>query len=839
MEYLATPYEPFVEALLGGDRTSSLERELRGLAAERSAAPEVERTRRFRLVEDHLRRRASSAGAVVIELEDVQWSDAATLELWRYLAQRLADAPVVMIATYRDDEIASDAMRVTQLARARREGALDVTLGPIGSDDMRLLLASVATGERPLEPAESAAIVELAEGRPLIAEELLRSLLDGARSPTGLPAIPGSVKASIVERLRGLAPAEQDVLLAGAVIGRDFDAALVAGLTGTSEREILAALRRARNLQLVVEMPATESFRFRHAITRETLYGELLLGEARRMHRGVAQLLEAAGGERHDEIAYHWWAAGDAARALASNEAAGDRFVDMYAYADAARAYERALDFANDESRENLVRKVSFALCAIGEMGRARSWCQIGARELRRAGQEHAALGLMLWAARQLYESGEVERALETIELVRVELADTADSPIHYTAAMTLAGILATLGRAGDALAVLDEAERIDCARGGSDRFRAHNARGNALFALGSSAAARAEYASALAIADEIDSNVLRVHALGNSANAALLTGAPREAAHTYASALDLARRHGLHRHASMLEFDAGLADLYAGNLAAALAAFRRSPANRFAAPMSAGFAWAIGLRLRGLVDADDVDALDVEGLAGRSLEFRESQLVAAVAGAAARAALECGERERAGALLAAALPAVTEPDHAYWLCDAAGEIAGDELARAARALLARWGDDDGNPAARAFLTLFDARRAGSPEAARAASRAFEALGFPIEAALAAEAAGDLERALALFERIGAARAVRRLRTGSVLPAAAAAAARLTRREREVARLAAQGYANRSIASEIGIGERTVETHLAVAYRKLGVHSRVELAAVLRAETAS
>jgi DNA-binding NarL/FixJ family response regulator len=404
---------------------------------------------------------------------------------------------------------------------------------------------------------------------------------------------------------------------------------------------------------------------------------------------------------------------------------------------------------------------------------------------------------------------------------------------------MTLAGILATLGRAAEALAVLDEAERIDCERADSDRFRAHNARGNALFALGSSAAARAEYAAALEIAEQLDSVVLRLHALGNGANAALLTGAISAASTTYAAALELARQHGQHRHASMLEFDAGLAALYAGNLDGALETFRASPANRSAAPMFAGFAWAIGLRLRGLIDADDVDALDAASLVARALELRESQLVAAVAGAAARAALECAEAERARALLAAALPAVIEPDHAYWLCDAAAEAADDALAGAARAVLARLGDDEGNPLARAFLTLFDARRTQASNLARSASTAFESLGFPVEAALAAELAGDNARAIAIFGRIGAGRAVRRLTTGSVLTPTAVAAARLTRREREVAVLAAQGYANRLIASEIGVGERTVETHLGVVYRKLGVHSRVELAAALRAEVAS
>ncbi|MGB6522088.1 MAG: ATP-binding protein, partial [Candidatus Cybelea sp.] len=90
VEYVSTPYEPLIEALIAGDRASPLERELRGLA-ERVVAPETERLRRFRLVEEHLRRRCAEDGAVLVVVEDLQWSDAATLDLWRHLARRLSD----------------------------------------------------------------------------------------------------------------------------------------------------------------------------------------------------------------------------------------------------------------------------------------------------------------------------------------------------------------------------------------------------------------------------------------------------------------------------------------------------------------------------------------------------------------------------------------------------------------------------------------------------------------------------------------------------------------------------------------------------------------------------
>jgi ATP/maltotriose-dependent transcriptional regulator MalT len=828
VEYVSTPYEPFIDALIGGAHALPLERELRGLS-ERVVAPEVERLRRFRLVEEHLRRRCAEAGALIIAIEDLQWSDAATLDLWRYLARRLSDAPVLTIGTFRSEEIVRDAARSAQLARAVRDGIVNITLEPLSDPEITTLLCG-ADGSRPLEPPALARIVELSEGSPLVAEELLRSALEGDRSEAN--RIPGSVAASIIERLRELKSTEQEMLLAAAVIGRDFDASLLAALIEAPEEAILTALRRARNLQLIVERADNPSFRFRHAITRETLYRELLHSEARRLHGRIAAILEQSSDANEDEVAYHLWAAQDAARAISANEAAGDRFAAMNAYGDASRSYERALDFASDYDRARLVEKVSFALSLVGEIHRARMWCQLGAQELRRSGQEHASFSLMLRLARQLYESGDVDRALETVELVRAELRSQEIAAIHYHAATTLAGMLATLGRARQALAVLDEADGIEGPRDEADRFRAHTARGNAFSSLGDYSAARTHHGAALGIAERIDNIVYRVHSLGNVANVSVLSGALTEAQSTYAYAIGFAERYGLQRNAAMLRCDAGLASLDAGKLESALQAFRDSVESRSIAPMSSGFAWALGLRLRGLIDAADIDAIDIESAVQTAMQLRESQLIAAVTGAAARTLLEHGEIQRARAIAEKALEVVEVPDQAYWLCDVAAELLSDGKVAVARALLEQVAKDACNPLAAAFLLLFEARRTGDTPAALRAADAFNLLGWQIEEAIASEAGGQLARAAAIYQRLGATRALRRIRTGSVQPPERSSASELTRREREVVELAARGYSNKSIAAETAIGERTVETHLAAAYRKLGVRSRAELAAL-------
>ncbi len=840
VEYLATPYEPFIEALLGDDRSSGIERELRGARVEAAQDVELERLRRFRLVEDFLRRRAAAVGSLLLVIEDMHWSDAATFELWRFLGQRLHDAPILLIGAYRSDELALDPTRAAQLGRALREGARELALAPLSDREIAELLRAAAPGEALPGSAECERIVELAEGKPLIAEELLLGALQAAPGDESSNSAALSVRETVIARFRRLSEPEQAIVLTAAVFGRDFRADVLAELSGVPDEVVLAALRRARNVQLVVETGSEFGFRFRHAITREVLYRELLAGEVRVLHRKIAAGLETRG--NGDEAAYHWWAAGVAERAGVTNEAAGDRATAIYAYADAARFYERALASAAGDVRRRLVEKVAFAFCAVGDMARARAWCQDDAGALRRSGDDAAAQRLLLWVARQLYESGEVDRALETIALVREEQRGTAATPVHHAAAMTLAGIYSTLGRAEEAIAILDEAAAFACEPDELDRFRAHNARGNALCSLGSYAAARLEYTGALEVARRLENAELQSHALGNAGNAAVLTGAGAAAREHYASGLALARRHGLQRQGSILASGAALVALHAGELREALRAFREISAARSVAPMTLGFVRAVGLRLHGLLAGEpDLVALDASGALEIALELRESQVIAIVAGAGARSALECGEPGRARALVERALPHLSEPDHAYWLCDAAAESLGEEAAFAARALLQRARAFDDNPAAEAFAALFEARVAARSDAAAgaaralAAARAFVAIGRPAEAAAAFELAGDVAAARGLYESIGATRALRRLAGGEVRhpPGAASGLPGLTRRERQIAEFAARGYASRLIASELGIGERTVETHLAVVYRKLGVKSRTELAALL------
>jgi len=139
---------------------------------------------------------------------------------------------------------------------------------------------------------------------------------------------------------------ERAVIMRAAAIGPCFDLHLLAATVPGSEAGVRAALERACDLQLIVAEDAELGrYRFRHAITRDIVYSELQKVCTGKLHRRIARALERRGvaaALRLEDVAYHFWAGGDASRALFYNELAGDKAAAVHAREDARRYYERA-----------------------------------------------------------------------------------------------------------------------------------------------------------------------------------------------------------------------------------------------------------------------------------------------------------------------------------------------------------------------------------------------------------------------------------------------------------------------------------------------------------------
>ncbi len=157
-----------------------------------------------------------------------------------------------------------------------------------------------------------------------------------------------ALRGAVHERLRPLRAGQRDLLLHAAAIGRTFDVTVLAALVGQTPARVRRVLRIACTLQLVERVDGSPSrFQFRHALTRDAMYGELVAAQLQPLHREIGLALErVTAGDRTtvDELAYHWWAAGDPERGSRYNEEAGDRAGALYAEDDALTYYHRALE---------------------------------------------------------------------------------------------------------------------------------------------------------------------------------------------------------------------------------------------------------------------------------------------------------------------------------------------------------------------------------------------------------------------------------------------------------------------------------------------------------------
>ncbi|MDP1820487.1 MAG: AAA family ATPase [Acidimicrobiales bacterium] len=393
------PYQPFVEALhhlvrslaadelisLVGPNAGELARLLPALhhalpewAEPMRSDPDSERYRLFEATAELFVALAVQA-PVVLVLDDLHWADKPSLLLLEHLFRGPTDFALLVVGTYRDTDLDRRHPLASTLADLRRLLPFDrLALSGLGEDDLTHFI-DLTTGHEP-PPGFAAAIYDQTEGNPFFIGETLRHLVEsGAVSVvdgewTSASAIedlgiPEGVTEVIGRRLSRLSEQANTVLAAAAVAGRDFELNVLERVTEIDEDQLLGALDEAVGARLVVELPGLAGrFHFAHALVRETLYDELSTARRVRMHRRVAQALEAAvatdGEQPLAQLAYHWFeaaSAGDVDKVVEYSLRAGERALAQLAYEEAATNFERALqavdllDKADDSTRCELL----------------------------------------------------------------------------------------------------------------------------------------------------------------------------------------------------------------------------------------------------------------------------------------------------------------------------------------------------------------------------------------------------------------------------------------------------------------------------------------------------
>jgi ATP/maltotriose-dependent transcriptional regulator MalT len=809
---------------------------------------------------------------LLLALDDVHWADAASVEVMTHLVRRFRGRLLTAVA-YR-------------YAPARLEAALEgsgsrLDLGPLTVEEAGYLIG----GE--VDEALRTALYRESGGNPFYIEQLARSghmgLIEaprGSERPRG--TVPRAVIVAIHEELIAVSDRARLTLEAAAVAGESFEPELLGSIAELDTRAVLAALDELLDVDLIRPTDAPRRFRFRHPIVRRAVYDEMPRGWQIGAHARAAASLAAARAPA-SALAHHVEASATAGdeRAIAlllqagreaaprAPEAAGrwllaatrllppdegdERRLSLLAEAASALtfagAYDEALAALEEASvllppdrvreRAELIAKISFAKRMSGRPLESRALVTRALESL--PSESSSVLALRLELALDHYWRGEFEPMYELAEGVLVDAQDTGEKLFIAFAAALCSMASSSVNRPAEALtklrtaraalnALSDEqlAERIDIA---------------GYVAQAASALERFEdtldcVRRSKRLAQMTGQGPYIPGTLVIETNALYMKGRIAEAKAVAETATDAAVLTGNDQFAVWALWADAMVCSYAGDASRALASARealarsaRAPATFFsslsrlhlaAALHACGEVASARAELAGFEAGQDQQLLDVRGGQGWELLIH-TQLGLGDLDAAAESAATAEARARA-----TSLPQRT----ATALC-----------AKAA-ILLAR---DDSEAAVEAALEAISlAKSAGNPLlGARAQVLLGTALGRAGETARGVAQLERAERTLvasgAMREADAAARELRRL--GRRPPRRMRAASRgagpvaLSPRENEVAALVASGKRNRDVAAALFLSEKTVESHLARIYEKLGVHSRAALATIIAAES--
>lgn len=861
------PFGMWIDVLDGAaaacpDRAGVADPELAALCAEvaspgRDLAPPGERFRRHRRVRAALQR-AAARRPVVLLLDDVQWADAASVELIVHLVRRPTAGPVLLVAAWRDGQGCPSVTGAFEGALRAGTGRA-LALGPLSRAEADELLGAPA----------GAQLFADSGGNPFYLQQLHRAGGGGRRSPD----VPARIRASIDAELAMLTPGARRLATGAAVVGDPVPLDLAAAAAGLGRTAALAALDELVAADLLRTDGAAH--RFRHPIVRRSVYLGIPDGSRIAAHTGAAEALArtAPASPAHAHHVERSAATGDEQAAAVLAAAAGR--VTGTAPATALRWYEAALRL--QPGRAATTAAVGATLMAVGRLadGRDRlvealallpaAECESRTRLVAAAAAADVLLGRHDAAHDRLVHALHAlpPGAAEPVAALRVELAATAIHRADYAAAAA---------HARRALAAAETAGRT---------------------ATAASAAALVHFAVATTGATDPAATAARERAIE-------LVGRCTDA--------ELATRPETALHLGYAEFFAEHPAEAARHFRRGLAVCRAAGQGQYLIPLGAGLAYALEAvgELPAAAEAADA-ALESARLGGVATVTGWAAAGRAwVAAAAGELDLAVELADEADGLVDTRDPGVirsaiqahlgvvrqeaADPDRCVTALHAAGApgftafaaerrplwyevLTRAELARGRAGAARRWwrcaeqADPGGvRPlsAARvlhagAAVLLADGDAAGAAERALAAAALAESRGARVEAGrarttagCALAAAGDVTGAVAHLSAAEAGlaasgarrlrdRAAAELRRLGIRVAARATTggpcgrlpAGLTDRERDVAELVASGRTNREVARALYLSEKTVEGHLTQIYARLGIRSRAALAAAV------
>lgn len=371
---------------------------------------------------------------LLMVLEDVHWADETSLELLAFLAQRLsrdtidghASPTLLILGTYRTEALSESPALQHSLVQLRTQRQIsELHLTPLNAARHWRCLNGIL--DQPVSEEFANFLFAWDEGNPFLTEELLGAMAASGQlqmqqdrwliPPSRKLQLPSSLTAAILERYVMLDPADQEVLAYAAVVGRTFDFQLLIALSKLDERELVNVLRRAVQAQLISEVSTVQSwqgtmreperYQFRHALTREAIYDQMLAAERRLRHQAVAEVLEQLTNGmpygivpaiRREEmtrlLVEHYWQARlpEKARPYALQEA--ERASQVFAFHEERYFLNIAQAGFPEDSPErlDLLHRLGMVSLGIYDLPGAIQWLSLAKEGYQRTGQPHRAL---------------------------------------------------------------------------------------------------------------------------------------------------------------------------------------------------------------------------------------------------------------------------------------------------------------------------------------------------------------------------------------------------------------------------------------------------------------
>ncbi|BCL27513.1 helix-turn-helix transcriptional regulator [Streptomyces aurantiacus] len=287
--------------------------------------------------------RVAADRPVVVLLEDLHWADASTRHLLAYLFRTLRSGRLLVVATYRADDIhRRHPLRPLLAELDRLRTVRRIELGRFSRPEVGRQIAGILACEP--GPAQVDDIFARSDGNAFFVEELAVAARDG-----GCAGLTDSLRDLLLVRVESLPESSQRVARIVAEGGSTVEYRLLAAVARLSEDDLIEALRAAVGANILLATPDGDGYRFRHSLVREAVGDDLLPGERSRLNRRYAEAVEAdpllvPAGERAARLASHWYHAHDAAKALPAVLDASVSARRRHAYSEQLRLLERAME---------------------------------------------------------------------------------------------------------------------------------------------------------------------------------------------------------------------------------------------------------------------------------------------------------------------------------------------------------------------------------------------------------------------------------------------------------------------------------------------------------------